>query len=174
MTPFDVQTDYAVGSWDCVNIVLWRRAITAQSLAAMRDNTRELKVGFDSIVTLTMAPPGIGLPDAPARQMAADLMVEVSQDVRCSVSVIEGRSLWTVGARRAISLIQRLSRDVIPLVVCGSIDDATRWMAPQAGQPTIWAEALRDGVTEFRRQYMPQSVAGPQSQFALRPSLQTP
>ncbi len=124
-------SDYAIGTWGDVLIMVWRgQANTESATAFARElarfaSTREEGIGLISIILKSAS-----IPKADARKVMANVLGETR--IAVSTAVMEGSGFRASAVRGFVQGLSMLARNDYPHKVFGTIDESGKWFANTA------------------------------------------
>jgi hypothetical protein len=137
--------DYAVGAWDNLLVLIWRRNTTADAARDVRgfcESIAREQPGGIFILTLVraQAPP----PDPEARAIMVRLLKDGKSYIRAVAVVIEGKGFRASMVRSVVTGLTFLARSPFPHRVC-DLEDAV----------AMFVEAAKDANVPFAAAQVP-------------------
>ena len=113
--------EHCVATWRNVLLTTWRGAVPVAPLAA----TRAISFGLAE-----QCPEGVAVYNSETRKLAADIIHDTGDHLRCTSTCVIADGIWAGMARAALAGITLLARHTHPQKVFGDLASAAEWVAP--------------------------------------------
>lgn len=144
-----------LGTWNNVNLMVWRNSVLPHHLDKLRDYYVQLAKTTPRWHSLSIMS-GDNLPKiGPSeRERIRELVALSAPHLISSAQVVEGKGLWAAAVRALMLGINGLSR--APSSVFGNAESACEWMAKRERADPY---GLCDAVLDVRRHWLNDSAA---------------
>lgn len=123
--------EHCVATWRNVLLTTWRGAVPVAPLAATRAISFGLAEKYaEGVAVYNIIERGIPMPDSETRKLAADIIHDTGDHLRCTSTCVIADGIWAGMARAALAGITLLARHTHPQKVFGDLASAAEWVAP--------------------------------------------
>lgn len=123
--------EHCVATWRNVLFTTWRGAVPIEPLSATRAISFALAAEYaEGVAVYNIIERGIPMPDTETRKLAAAIIHETGDHLRCTCTCVVAEGIWAGMARAALAGITLLARHRHPQKVFGDLSTGAQWVAP--------------------------------------------
>jgi hypothetical protein len=135
-----------------VLVVVWRQTPTQSALGRLAALLNPFAARHPAgVAIIVVIEEGLAMPEGPVRERMARDMKRHEGFTRSMALVFEGQGFMAALVRSAVAGIHLLSRQTVPVKVCGTVDEAAWWTAKVGLSAPVQAAELVSAVAEARR-----------------------
>ena len=130
----DAQTDYTLGTYGDVFIVIWRQDTTLSGVAELGRCFDRFAAGMpQGVGLLTVIEPAASLPSSSAREALAAFMRDNGNRIRTSAVVFEGSGFRAAAVRSVVVGLTMLANQPFPHRVFSTVERTRDWFLEKLG-----------------------------------------
>lgn len=149
----EIHRSYCVATWGPMLIAIFNGAVRGERVrpvveAARRNCRRHPEGGGFTLIV----GPHAGLPDADARRLTSDALVELGDHIHSAAVLVDWDGFRAATARSAVSTMFFATGKRLSMKVFKSLPEAARWQSETVRGPAFDGERYQKVVEEVRRQ----------------------
>lgn len=149
----DPHREFRAAHWRNGIILVWTGEVTVDALKTLDAFGQELVPEHPRYYTVSVNTNGLPFPDSDARAFAGKIVKLREENVLVAITVLEGGGLFATAGRAILKAIFALSGGRAKNVVCRTLDEAARELAPLV-KPSATAREVLEQLEAVRADAM--------------------